>query len=371
MPSISPQTQWNPGFGSSWIGTNPPPPPPPPPRERLHIEGTRIMLGNREWVGRGMVCGHGELYRTGDAAFLAARKANIARRGNRWWGNYGPGYQRDSELDADPGHIDEDYFRDIVSKPIDESYDAGQRNLLFMDSNCGQGIPGEVCKLDGINNMDFFTDSPLARAKFLKYLDAGRYILQQKKGRVDKVEPLVEPAGNSDQRKLWNLYQEAMEAYLDVDPAILFVLGGTPNYQPNKIDQAYNPDWARGRFKDKIILTGNLLSGIVKDPALRASRLKYMTDARAHWKVPVFGQQTGSMYGDDPTNVHLDAMLTMLDNADGGPIGYTGWEEFSVFKDSPERYGFWALANPNDPNGARIQDDARLQVWANHFALND
>lgn len=353
------------GIGSAWISSNPPPPPPPPPRQRLHIEGTRVMLGTTEFVGRGCVTGHGELYRTGDAAFLAAHGANLARRGNRWWGTYGIGFQVDSELDPAPGHVNEDYFNEIVATPVDESYDAGQRVLLFMDSNCGQGLEdGDVCKLDGVNYANFFTDSDLARAKRAKYIEAACYIVQQKKGRIDMIEPLVEPGAVASQKALWAFQEEFMSAILAVDPDMLFVIGASPNYQPNQIQDAYNPDWLRSIFRKHVILTGNFLTGIASNPTLRVSRVKYVTDARAQWKCPVFIQQVGTTLTDDPDNAHLDAMLGLLDNAVGGPIGYSVWEEFSTF---PNSYGFWSLSNPNDPLSSRNTDAARLAVLQSHF----
>lgn len=323
------------------------------------------MLGNVEFVPRGCVNGHGELYRTGDAAFIAARGANTSRTGNRWWGTYGQGFQTDSEFDLNPGNINEDYFSDIVAKPIEESYTANQRNLLFMDSNCGQGLQdGDVCKLDGINFADFFTDTQAARTKRQKFIDAGCYIVTQKKGKIDMMELLVEPQGATMTRSaLWAFQQEFMDAIMAIDPAMLFVIGGTA-YQTNQMANAYNPDWVRSYLHDHIILTGNMLSGLVVNPATRASRLQLFIDARNQWKCPVICQQVGSTIADDPDGSALDDMLTKFDTAAGGPIGYTYWEQLSIF---PNSYGFWSLSNSADPLSSRVLNANRLALLQSHF----
>lgn len=358
------------GLGSLWIGSNPPPPPPPPPRTRLHIEGTRIMDGSTEYVMKGCVTGHAELYRTGDGVYVHNMGANGARKLVRWWGTYASGFQTDSEFDRDPGYINEDYLAKYVTAQLDEIVPLGMRVLLAPDSNCGQGLQdGAVCKLDGTNYANFFTNTTEARDKRAKFIRMAQYVLERNLGRVDMMELLVEPsAPEADQSSLWVFQEEMMNALLDVDPQMLFVVGAYPNYQANSTAKAYKPDWARpyNRFHNKIILTANFLSGVATNPTLRASRVATAVQARQQWNCPFLCQQVGTFHGDDPDSSLLDGMLTAFDTAAGGPMGYTVWEEMSVYGVG-DSYGFWSLSNPADPLSDRVLDTVRRDVLQAHF----
>lgn len=359
------------GIGSLWISSNPPPPPPPPPRTRLHCEGKKIMNGTTEFIMRGCVTGHAELARSGDSAFLHAMGANGTRKVPRWWGTYGSGYQEDVELDADPGYINEDKMKQVITDPLSECIPLGMRTLIAFDSNCGQGVDaGDVCKLDGTNVADFFTNTTLAKQKRAKFIQMAQYVVQQHLGNIDMVEPLVEPsAAGADQDALWVFQEEMMNALLDVDPALLFVIGAYPNYQANSPAKAFKPDWAHtyNRFHNKIILTGNFLSGVATNLVQRADRVNIAVQARRQWNCPYLCQQVGTFHVDDPDNSLLDGMLTLFDTAADGPIGYTVWEELSV-NSTGQSYGFWSLSDPDDPLSARVLDTARRDVLAAHFS---
>lgn len=352
------------GFGGMWINSNPPPPPPPPPRVRLHLEGTRIMLGTSEFVPRGFVAGHGELVLPGDEARAASMGANFRRDGLRWWGQYGQGFQVDSEFDLNPGNINENYFA-ARKASWQRTQDSGQRVLLFMDSNCGQGLGGDVCKLDGVTDSDFFMTSGVGKREL--FIQAAEYAVSNAKGLIDMIEPIVEPAGSATRESLWAFQEEFMNRILDIDPDMIFVIGGL-QYGAAQITNCYKKEWAQpfSRFYGKVVITCNFLNNIATNQPLREQRMGLVLQARAQRNCPVLIQQVGTTIADDPTNVHLDGMLALLEDAAGGPIGYTWWEELSIF---PTSYGPWSLANPNDPNSARVVNTARRDALAAHFSL--
>lgn len=351
-------------FFPSWVLSNPPAPPPPPPPVRLHLEGKRIMLGSREFVPRGFVAGHGELVQSGDEARAASMGANFRRDGLRWWGQYGQGFQVDSEFDLNPGNINENYFA-ARKASWQRTQDSGQRVLLFMDSNCGQGLGGDVCKLDGVTDSDFFMTSGAGKREL--FIQAAEYAVSNAKGLIDMIEPIVEPAGSATRESLWAFQEEFMNRILDIDPDMIFVIGGL-QYGAAQITNCYKKEWAQpfSRFYGKVVITCNFLNNIATNQPLREQRMGLVLQARAQRNCPVLIQQVGTTIADDPTNVHLDGMLALLEDAAGGPIGYTWWEETSIF---PNSYGPWSLADSNDPNSTRVVNTARRDALAAHFSL--
>lgn len=330
----------------------------------MTIQGQSFLDGHGQvFVPKGTVVGHGELARTGDEQASADLGANFRRIGIRWWGDYGSGFQVDSEEDLNPGNIDLAYW-DRTAAQFAASRAAGLSTLLFMDSNCGQGLGGTACKLDNVTDSDFFM--PSGAEKRAKFIAAAVFAAQNLRGLIDMMEPLVEPAGTSDQASLWAFQEELMTAVLAVDPAMLFLIGPTPNYQPNSIDKAFKPAWGQvgSPFYRKTALTANFLTNLATNPTNRVNRLGFVTAARAKYNCPVLIQQVGTTLADDPDDAHLDTMLGLLDNASGGPIGYSVWEEMSVF---PNSYGYLSLSNSADPNSARNTNAHRRDVLQSHF----
>lgn len=335
---------------------------------RMTLSGQTIFdrEGNA-FIPRGTGIGHGELERTGDAAIMASIGANVRRIPlARWWTDDTTGFQTDAESDSDPGHMAPTYF-DMVERQVNETHDAGLMVHGYFDSNCGQGIgTGGVCDL-GAGVVDFASGTPESEAKKAKYIEMVVYVVTQLIDKIDSIEVLVEPSGNFTQTTYWDFCEELMDAVLAVDPDMLFVIGGHPNYQATDIDDSIRPGWTDigSPYRNHVIATCNILTNLATNPSQRVDRINnYIVPARAALNVPVMIQQVGTRTDEDADDAHLDATLTLLDNASGGPIGYTVWEEFSVFSTS---YGIYSLSDTGDPNSARVTKSNRLAIEQAHF----
>jgi hypothetical protein len=334
---------------------------------RMSISGTQILNTNgAPFVPRGMGAGHGELVRVGDEVIAAAMGANVRRIGIRFWTDDTSSYLTDAESDADPGHLKPAYWAETLAQ-INRTRAAGMKVHLFFDSDCGQGVgTGAVCDL-GSGVVNFASNTPESNAKRTKYLEMIMWVISQTIGLVDSIEVLVEPAGNFTESTYWDFVEEVMDAVLVVDPAMLFVVGGHPNYQATDIGSAFRPGWNEvgSPYQNHLIATCNALSNLATNAAQRVDRVNnYMVPARIALNAPVLIQQVGTRTSEDADDAHLDAMLTLLDQAAGGPIGYMVWEETSVFSSS---YGFNSLSNTGDPNSSRVVKANRKAVLQAHF----
>lgn len=336
-----------------------------PASPRMSISGKNFLDENGQpIVLRGFVAGHGEIMQTGDQAEAAAMGANFWREGIRWWGDYTTGFQVDAEDDADPGYVDTVYFARF-SAAIDRAKAQGMRTLFFPDSNCGQGVGvGGVCDL-GSGTEDFWSAGGAnKRARFIAMV---RWVVQQKLGKIDIIEPIVEPSSaNADQTSLWAFQEELMSAVLAVDPKMLFLIGAYPNYESNSISNAFNPAWAipSSPFYGKVALTGNFLNNLSTNPVNRVDRVNKAVTARNTWNCPVLIQQFGTQTANDADDMHMEATATLLDTAAGGPIGYSFWEFVSIFSTS---YGIYSLSDSGDPNSARVLKPVRKAVLQAHM----
>lgn len=331
---------------------------------RMTISGTTIYdRSGNVFIPKGTVVGHTELERTGDAADDLAMGANVRRIPIRWWTDDTTGFQTDAESDANPGHLDPTYWA-RVSAQIDEAHSLGMMVHVYFDSNCGQGVgTGGVCDL-GAGVVDFASNTTESNAKKAKYLEMIEYVVTQKLGKIDSMEGLVEPAGNFTQTSYWDFAEEVMDAVQAIDPDMIFMWGGHPNYQAVDIGDSLRPGWndTGSPYKDHLIATCDILSNLATNSSQLLDRLNnYIIPARTSLNAPVVIQQVGTRTDEDADDAFLGAVLTLLDD---NAIGYMVWERRSVFGTS---YGWTYLSDTADANSALVEKTSRKALVASHF----
>lgn len=326
----------------------------PPVQARMSISGQTILDtdGLTAFVPRGFVVGHGEMRRAGDEAAASAMGANIRRIGVRTWGTYGQGFQENGESGTGPSYLDPDYLA-MTETQINATVAEGMKVLLFCDSNCGQGLTGDAaCTISGSADQNFWTAN--GATKRAQHISRGVFLASHFYGKIDFMEPIVEPqATGSNQAALWAFYEEYMTAVLAVDPDMLFVVGAYPSYESNSINNAFNPAWADSGspFYQKVIITGNFLNNLAMHPTNRVDRRNKVVTARNNHSCPALIQQVGTNTSDDPDDTNLETLFDLFDEASGGPIGWTYWEEHSLF---PGSYGITYLTDTNNNSSARV-----------------
>lgn len=332
----------------------------------MSISGTNILdTSGQPFIPRGTVLGHGELDRTGDAAEARAMGANVRRIPlARWWTDDTTGFQTDAENDAAPGYMDPTYWARVVGSAT-RAKAQGMMVHGFYDTNCGQGVgTGAVCKLDGVNVVDFASNTTESNAKKAKYIAMILWTVGQLGTLLDSIEILVEPAGNWTQTSYWDFLEQVMTAVLAIAPHMLFVIGAYPNYQATSIGNSIRPGWTDigSPYRNHVIATCNGLTNLASNPVNRVDRVNnYIVPARTALGVPVLLQQMGTRTDDDPTDEHLDAFMTLLDQND---LGYMAWEERSIY---PTSYGWTSLSDPNDANSALVLKPQRKAIYQAHF----
>ena len=334
---------------------------------RLTISGQEIRdTDNSVFLPKGFCYGHGELVRPGDIAETAAMGGNTVRLNVRLWGDYGGGFQVDGQNIGAPGRIDPSYLT-MLDWQIEEALAAGLKVIIAMDSNCGQGKDdGQTsCTIDGQINQNFWTTLGATQRQYFR--EATRFLAARWMNKVTFWEPLVEPqAALANQANTWALQEEFMDEVLAVDPGMLFIIGHQPNYGANYIDKAFKPAWGEvgNRFKDKIILTANLLSGNVVSDANRVDRIAKIVAAKVAANVPGIVQQLASDSSADPDDSKIVAAMTSL-SANG--VGFTIWEHTTLYEGS---FGIYYLSNVNNPNSARILKPARKAAFQAQFSAS-
>jgi cellulase (glycosyl hydrolase family 5) len=223
--------------------------------------GTPIVLRGYNW-------GQWGTEQPEDGADNLAQGANSVRLPLRWWGDWKPGV--DSRLTGAPGHIDPDHL-----KALDDHIAlAASKHLwvvLFLDSNFGQGAPGET---------DNFWTDPTMKQEFTEVWQflVARY---QATPYIAAYEILAEPKppGVSDEG-VKELYDSIIPVLRAIDHRTPIVVGPNLDYNLHHLDAAYTTVDAN------IIYTGNLLK---YDP----SKIPDITAFTAAHHAPVWIDQIG------------------------------------------------------------------------------
>jgi aryl-phospho-beta-D-glucosidase BglC (GH1 family) len=335
------------------------------PPARLTLSGTSLLDSNRNPIMlRGFNWGNWGTAQPQDAADNASQGANAVRILLRWWGNYSSP-DIDSRSDASPGHIDPAHLA-LLDSYVSWATSQGLWVDLAVDSNCGQNATQDAamqryCDPDrqyGSNGHNFWTD-PAMRTEFIEVWQfvANRY---KNTTHIAWYEVLPEPNPPSvRQADVTEFYKQVIRAIRTVDGNTPFLVGATSAYNIKRASDAYIPDV---EFQNKIIYTGNLFvrTGLSQSANIAnlSMRLQGLTDLRDSHNVPIFVQQTGSKSSEDPNNMYLDAVLSLLNSKS---VPWVWWE----YRDhvSPGGYGIYYP----DRDGNWILKPTRLDGVKSYF----
>ena len=280
-------------------------------------DGSPVML-------RGMNWGRWGLAQPQDAADNVAQGANCVRIPLRWWGLYSGNVDSRQDGATATGGIDSAHLA-ILDQMIGWASSAGLWIILFVDSDCGQNGLQDAdltayCDPRGTypGGNNFWTD-PDERARFIA---VWKFVADRYKNTpgLGLFEPLPEPdpttAGNAD---ITQFYAEVTSAIRATAPGVPFLLGGR-SYSLSLSASAYDADWT------DVVYTGDLFLNTSGTQAQNiqnlSDRLQFLVSLRAARNVPIFVQQVGVQSGDDPSQVYLNAALSLL--ATNG-VGFAWW----------------------------------------------
>ena len=330
----------------------------------------RLSISGKDFIGEdgnvfvpyGLTDGHFELWRAGDEVADAAMGANCLVEVVRIYGTYGTGYQQDMQQEGQPGDLKPAYLSALVSR-MTSAKAAGMYVGVRMDSDKGQGS-------EASGGDDYFSGSTEGLRKWGIHKGTAVYLATNYPDLIDWMEPLVEPnsAVVATKEILWAKQEEFMTAVLAVAPRMLFAIGPR-DYSAGNIANAINPAWLlpASPFYGHVFMTCNFLDNLSMNPTQRAARVALVASTRNTQNVPAWIDQIATHNSNDPDNSNLDATMTLLDQAAGGPIGYTYWERVSM-ADTAD--GLYYLTNQADPNSARGSHAARIDLCTAHFTQN-
>lgn len=327
----------------------------------LTISGIGFLLDGNAWIPRGFSDGHFELTHVGDEAGDVAMGGTGLRTVIRKYGTYGTGFQQDMQQEGQPGDLKPAYLTESVRR-LTASRAAGMRNGVAMDSNKGQGV-------EASGGNDFFSGSTEGNRQWALHISTAVYLATNYGDLIDWFEPLVEPnsAVVASKEALWARQEEFMTAVLAVAPNMLFAIGPR-DYAAGNIASAINPTWldSGSPFYRRVFMTCNFLNNLSTNVSQRVARAALVASTRNSQGVPAWINQISTHPINDPGDIHLDATMTLLDQASGGAIGMDYWERVSVF--SQQADGLYFLTDTADPNSARDSHPARIGVVTAHFA---
>jgi hypothetical protein len=104
-----------------------------------------------------------------------------------------------------------------------------------------------------------------------------------------------------------------------------------------------------------------MLDGTSMNTATVVTDIAILTTFRTTNNVPVMVQQVGTLISNDPNSTALSSVLTALNTASGGSIGFTIWEKVSQ---SATSYGPYAA---NGVGIDRTVDSTRLAICSARF----
>jgi hypothetical protein len=312
--------------------------------ERLSLSGDQILDPNGNAIQlRGFNWGNWGTAQPQDAADHVKQGANTVRLLLRWWGNYavstidarleGP----DVVAHVDPAHIAR------LDTEIEWATSQGLWVDLVIDSNCGQNgmQDSDMTKYCDPNGQygsaghNFWTD-PQMRQEFV---ELWQYVAARYKGktRIAMYEILPEPfPPAASQADVTEFYKELIRAVRGVDDTTPFLIGATNAYNIRDAENAYLPD---AEFKDKIIYTGDLFVHTNNDQQTNindlSDRLQGLLKTRTDHNVPIFVQQTGAKSGEDPQQIYINAVLSLLRT---NSVPFTVWQ-YRDHTPDPNGYG--------------------------------
>lgn len=331
---------------------------------RLTLRGSEILDPQGKPVTlRGFSWGRWGMARPGDGKENVAQGATMVRIPLRWWGIYGD-ESIDSRADAAPGHIDPAHLAEL-DRMIQDASSAGLWIDLFIDSDCGQNGTQEdkgtakYCDPEGkygSNGRNFWSD----RAERAKFFEVWKFVADRYKDTpyigMYELLPEPNPAGYSAE-EVSQFYQELIAAIRPIDSRTPFLVGAYKGYNIKSVESAYI------KTSVPIIYTGNLF--VYTERGNSASvignleeRLKYLTDFRDKYQVPVFVQQTGARSGDDPEAVYADAVLSLLNK---NRVGWAWWTY------RQENFGDGFSIEYQKKDGSWVRKDSLLATISKHF----
>jgi hypothetical protein len=331
---------------------------------RLRVQGDKMYYpSGKEAMLRGFTWGTWGTTRFHDADRNKHEGANVVRIVLRWWGKY---YDDsiDSRDDNAPGNIDPEHLAEL-DRMVNQAVENGLWIDLAIDSDCGQNglqedSPGtkEYCDPTGKYGSaghNFWTD-PSQREKFF---ETWKFIADRYKNTpyiaffelLPEPNPITFPA-----TEISKFYQELIQVVHPIDSRTPFLIGGRA-YMAKLIESSYI------NTEVPIVYTGNMFihmdigaeEEIVYDLEYR---LKQITDFRTKHQVPVFVQQTGARYEDDPNQFYTNAILSLLN------VNKVGWAWWEYRQQGPFMggYGIWYLKN-----AVWVKKDMVLNVISQYF----
>jgi hypothetical protein len=327
----------------------------------MYINSKNIMnVDNTPFIIRGFNEGHGELTIPNDPYEDRSLGANTVRIIFREFGPYGTVIKDGLEVDS-PGNLKPAYLQDIVDR-VTAAKRAGLKVILCGDSNCGQNgnqdtATATFCTINGLPGQNFWTRD--GQPYFQYFLGTWDWLSRQLYGLVDFYEPIVEPsAPTATQVETWILQEKIRNVILKNDPAALFIIGAYPSYFANAMSSSFYAPWAA---QGNTIWTCDMLDGTSMNTATVVTDIAILTTFRTTNNVPVMVQQVGTLISNDPNSTALSSVLTALNTASGGSIGFTIWEKVSQ---SATSYGPYAA---NGVGIDRTVDSTRLAICSARF----
>ena len=331
----------------------------------LRIQGSQIVYTATGQAAklRGWSVGLWGTMLSGDAAANVTQGATMVRIPLRWWGLYATGYESRDDTQAQTACIDIGHLM-VLDSMMASAAAAGLQICLFIDSNCGQDgtQSGEPAYCDPLgqypNGHNFWTD-PAERAKFInvwKFI-AARYA-NNPYWSIAEILPEPDPEGFSA-KDISSFYQQVIQALRPIVPGMLYLIGGA-SYDPGNLANALLPGAPDVIYTaDLYMHTGGTQSA---NEANWSSRLAECTAFVSTYGVPVFIQQTGVQYSNDPSQVYTNYMLSAL-NAAG--LGWAWW----MYRDNNAGgFGAWYLDTNGD--GGWTENVPVLTTVASYLAAS-
>lgn len=316
----------------------------------LTIDGRVILDANGDaFMPRGYCLGGDLMIREPDFQKMADDGANSVRMNVRVWGWY-TGAKFDAQQVEAPGHLKPERVEELV-RLCKAAKKAKLRVILAFDSNCGQGFgyQDEMC-----GGFDFGSPE-VQETQWKWYVEMIEWLTYRLRGLVDFIEPIVEPRfKDKDQEFTWLVQEMIMLRVMKKLPEMLFIIGAYPTYWLANVPMAYKAAWALpdSPFKNKIVMTGNMLEDLVMNVARGNQRLRVAVEAAVNKNFPLFINQVGCSVEVDTGSLKLVETLKSLNAL---RVGYTIWDWVTAYPS----FGVEFLTNPKDFDSPRIVNEDR------------